>query len=201
MCSKLQCFTLVTVCICISILIWRLLMFLNNDTHVLGLNKGCGHLIGIYVTFALNRCSNVCGSRGWGKSCHQHGCAVRISWSGERVIYHLPVRSSCKGIPVVTKLSQNRIFSASVLRSSVCTLRWRLCVVTCVGACRNHGIKIENSELAGLCCWSCYVAVVFVANNHELSSCLIAVVEIKAFCSRFSRISQGTFVFRNRLHQ
>jgi hypothetical protein len=37
---------------------------------------------------------------------------------------------------------------------------------------------------------------VVVANNHELSSCLIAVLEIKAFSSRFSRISQGTFVLR-----
>jgi NhaP-type Na+/H+ or K+/H+ antiporter len=36
-------------------------MWLNNDTHVLGLIKGHGHLIGIYVTFALNRCSNFVG--------------------------------------------------------------------------------------------------------------------------------------------
>jgi len=36
-------------------------MYLNNDTHVLGLIKGYGRLIGICVTFALNRCSNFVG--------------------------------------------------------------------------------------------------------------------------------------------
>jgi len=70
----------------------------------------------------------------------------------------------------------------------------KLYVVTCVGACRNFSMKMDKSELSSLC-FCCFVVVV-VANNHELSSCLIAVLEIKAFSSRFSRISQGTFVLR-----
>lgn len=61
MCFKLQCFTLDTVYICICILIWRLLMCLNNYTHILGLIKGYGQLIGMCITFALNWCSNFVG--------------------------------------------------------------------------------------------------------------------------------------------
>lgn len=191
--SKLQCSTLVRICIYFCILVWRLLMCPSDVTHVLDQIKGYGQLIGIYITFALNRSSNFLGQEAGESLVIRAGGLSRFHGREKEsfitCLYPLLVRRD-QWWPNFHRAGYfpHQYFAAAYV-------------------CSAEGYASSHASVhVGTLVWKwrrvnfqACVAAALVVNNHELSSCLVAVVEIKDFCSRFARISKVTSVLRYTL--